>query len=91
MNIAGKTPASKPAAGTTGGIIFFAGCSAAAVALAVTTALFMSRTAAATPAFATQTGKSCVTCHTSAEGGALTAFGEKFKADGNKLPAEAAK
>jgi hypothetical protein len=38
-------------------------------------------------AVATQTGKSCGECHTDPKGGgALTAFGEKFKANGNKLP-----
>ncbi len=43
--------------------------------------------AAATAQFAKETGKSCGDCHTNpAGGGALTAFGEKFKANGNKLP-----
>jgi mono/diheme cytochrome c family protein len=46
-----------------------------------------SRTAQATPQFATQTGLSCGQCHVSAGGGGpLKAFGKRFKANGNKLP-----
>ena len=45
------------------------------------------RPAAATVQFATQTGKSCGDCHTNAKGGGpLTPLGEKFKANGNKMP-----
>ena len=41
----------------------------------------------AKPEFAAQTGKPCGTCHQNpAGGGALKPFGEKFKANGNKMP-----
>jgi hypothetical protein len=50
-------------------------------------ALLLAHPANATAAFAAATGKSCGDCHTApAGGGALTPFGEKFKANGNKLP-----
>ena len=43
--------------------------------------------ASAKPEFAAQTGKACGACHQNpAGGGALKPFGEKFKANGNKLP-----
>jgi len=42
--------------------------------------------AEATEAYAKQTGKDCTGCHTSAQGGALSAAGEAFKANGHKLP-----
>ena len=45
-----------------------------------------SRPAEATPQFAQKTGKPCGQCHTSPSGGALNAFGKKFKANGDKLP-----
>jgi mono/diheme cytochrome c family protein len=49
--------------------------------------LLVSPPAAATAQFAKDTGKSCADCHTNAKGGgALTPFGEKFKANGNKMP-----
>ena len=49
--------------------------------------LLMMQPAAATAQFAAQTGKSCGDCHTNANGGGpLTPFGEKFKANGDKLP-----
>jgi hypothetical protein len=45
--------------------------------------------ASATPAYASQTGKSCGTCHVSKSGGgALTSFGKSFAANGHKLPAK---
>jgi hypothetical protein len=60
---------------------------AAAVMIAGVTSLFVFQPAAATTQFAAQTGKSCEDCHTNPKGsGALTALGEKFKANGNKLP-----
>lgn len=60
---------------------------AVAVMIASVTSLLMFRPAAATTQFATETGKSCGDCHTNPKGGgALTALGEKFKANGNKLP-----
>jgi len=43
--------------------------------------------ASAKPEFAAQTGMPCGQCHTNpAGGGKLKAFGEKFKANGNKVP-----
>jgi hypothetical protein len=46
--------------------------------------------ASATPGFAQDTGKSCGSCHVSAKGGGdLTPYGEKFKANGNKIPGTA--
>jgi hypothetical protein len=59
---------------------------ATAIAIAGITSLSLTRPAMATPQFAKETGKSCTDCHTSASGGALSPFGEKFKANGNKLP-----
>jgi hypothetical protein len=60
---------------------------AAAVAIAGAASLLVSLPAAATAQFAKETGKACGDCHTNpAGGGALTPFGEKFKANGNKLP-----
>lgn len=45
--------------------------------------------ASATPAYASQTGKSCGSCHVSKSGGgALTATGKAFAANGHKLPAK---
>ncbi len=63
-------------------------CGTAAAAVVVgAISLAVSRPAAATQQYATATGKSCGNCHTNPQGGgALTAFGEKFKANGNKLP-----
>lgn len=61
---------------------------AAAIVIAGAAALIMSQPAAATPQFAKDTGKTCGDCHTNPKGGgALTALGEKFKANGNKMPA----
>jgi hypothetical protein len=65
----------------------FATGTAAALVIAAATALVIPRSAAATPQFAAETGKACGECHQSPQGGgALTPFGEKFKANGNKLP-----
>ncbi len=61
--------------------------SVAALSLAAAASLLMMQPAAATAQFAAQTGKSCGDCHTNANGGGpLTPFGEKFKANGDKLP-----
>lgn len=69
-------------------ITFALACSgAAAVVIAGATSLLVSQPAAATAQFAKETGKSCGDCHTNPSGGGpLTAFGEAFKANGNKLP-----
>jgi mono/diheme cytochrome c family protein len=43
--------------------------------------------AAALPAYAASTGKACGACHTNpAGGGARTAYGEAFAANGHKVP-----
>jgi hypothetical protein len=60
---------------------------AAAIVVCGAAALAMSQPAAATAQFAKDTGKACGDCHTNAKGGGpLTALGEKFKANGNKMP-----
>jgi mono/diheme cytochrome c family protein len=64
-----------------------ASAAVALVVVAVATSLVVIQPAAATAQFAKDTGKSCGDCHTNAQGGGpLTPFGEKFKANGNKLP-----
>jgi mono/diheme cytochrome c family protein len=58
-----------------------------AVVMAGVASMIIARPADATVQFAKQTGKSCADCHTDPKGGgALTALGEKFKANGNKMP-----
>ncbi len=60
---------------------------AGAIVIACATALVISGPASATAKFAAETGKACADCHTNPKGGgALTALGEKFKANGNKMP-----
>lgn len=60
---------------------------AAAMLIAGAASLVVSQPANAKPEFAASTGKPCATCHANpAGGGKLKAFGEKFKANGNKLP-----
>ncbi len=62
-------------------------CGVAATVMIGAVSLVFPQAAVATPQFATETGKSCGDCHTNPKGGgALTALGEKFKANGNKLP-----
>lgn len=65
-------------------------CGAAVgVVLVGAMSLIASRPAVATMQFTKETGKSCGDCHTAAKGGGpLTPFGEKFKANGNKLPTQ---
>lgn len=58
---------------------------AAAIAL-MFTATFAQRPATATPAYASQTKLGCGSCHANPSGGgALTARGKKFQANGHKL------
>ena len=58
---------------------------AAAILIAGTVSVTVSRQANATPQYATQTGKPCGQCHENpAGGGKLKAAGEKFKANGYK-------
>jgi len=60
---------------------------ATAAVIAGAVSLLIAQPVAATVQFGKDTGKSCGDCHTNPQGGgALTAFGEKFKANGNKLP-----
>jgi hypothetical protein len=60
---------------------------AGALVIAGAVTLLTAQRATATPQFAKDTGKSCGNCHTDPKGGgALTPFGEKFKANGNKMP-----
>jgi mono/diheme cytochrome c family protein len=64
-----------------------AGAATVVAGIGAAMSLVAVRPAAATAQFATQTGKSCGDCHTNAKGGGpLTPLGEKFKANGNKLP-----
>jgi hypothetical protein len=61
---------------------------AAAITIVAAGALVFSKPAAATAAFAKETGKACGDCHTNPKGGgALTPLGTQFKANGNKMPA----
>jgi hypothetical protein len=67
--------------------VILACATASALVGATVVSLILVQPAAATAQFATETGKSCGDCHTNAKGGGpLTPFGEKFKANGNKLP-----
>jgi hypothetical protein len=66
---------------------FLAGAGSAAVMLFVMIGVLAGRPAIATAQFAKDTGKSCGACHTAAAGGGpLTPLGEKFHANGDKLP-----
>jgi mono/diheme cytochrome c family protein len=64
-----------------------------ATALIVGMAAFSApQRADALPAYAQKTGLACGRCHVSAAGGgALTAFGKAFVANGHKLPSKGAK
>lgn len=63
------------------------GGTAAAVLVVGTIFMISSRPAAATTQYAAETGKPCAQCHQHPTGGPeLTPFGEKFKANGYKLP-----
>lgn len=60
---------------------------AAAIVISGAVALVVIEPAAATAKFAADTGKTCGECHTNPKGGGpLTPLGEKFKANGNKMP-----
>jgi hypothetical protein len=63
-----------------------AGCAVATLLSAATIIVVAPREAAATPAYAQQTGLPCGQCHVNkAGGGKLTARGARFKAHGHKL------
>jgi hypothetical protein len=65
------------------------GGSAAALVIGVAVSFAPVRAASATEQFTKDTGKPCAACHESPTGGGkLTPYGERFKANGNKLPAE---
>jgi hypothetical protein len=51
---------------------------------AAMTLIALHQDTAAYPVYSRQTNLPCEQCHT--RSGKLTAFGEKFKANGNKLP-----
>jgi hypothetical protein len=60
-----------------------------ALVVAAAIAVIVSRPAAATAQFAKDTKLACAACHTDPKGaGPLTPQGEKFKANGNKMPAQ---
>ena len=59
---------------------------AAAFLIAGAAVTLSPRQTQATPAYAAQTGLPCGRCHTSATGGATTAFGKAFAANDHKLP-----
>ena len=60
---------------------------AVAVGAVIGGASLLPQPASATPAYASQTGQACGRCHVSKSGGgALTAFGKSFAANGHKLP-----
>lgn len=62
------------------------GCAVTALA-AGAASLILSVPARATEQFASETHKACGACHQAkAGGGALTAYGDKFKSNGNQLP-----
>ena len=70
-------------------LLGIAGASTVAMAtwVAATMLFVLPRKAAATPVFAQQTGLPCGQCHENpAGGGKLKEFGQKFQANGNKLP-----
>jgi hypothetical protein len=72
-------------------LLSIAGASTVAMAIimAATTLIVLPRNAAATPVFAQQTGLPCGQCHENpAGGGKLKEFGQKFQANGNKLPSK---
>jgi mono/diheme cytochrome c family protein len=65
------------------------GAVVAALAIGGALTIAAPQSAHATPAYAAATGKSCGACHQNpAGGGARTAYGEAFAANGHKLPAK---
>jgi len=63
------------------------GCAISGLLFAATMVVLAPREAAATPAYAQQTGMACGQCHVSPSGGGkLTSLGSKFQANGHKLP-----
>jgi hypothetical protein len=65
------------------------GALAAALVVGGALTIIVPAPAAALPAYASTTGKACGACHTNpAGGGARTAYGDAFAANGHKLPAK---
>jgi hypothetical protein len=73
---------------TIGENMVFAGASTVTIAAVVAAVVLIvpRREAVAWSAYSSQTGLRCEQCHT--RSGNLTAFGKRFKANGNKLPEE---
>ena len=68
-------------------LAWMAGCAVVTLLFAATIVVVAPREAAATPAYAQQTGLACGQCHVSPSGGGkLTALGAKFQANGHKMP-----
>ena len=68
-------------------LAWIVGCAGATLLVAVTMIVVAPRDAAATPAYAQQTGMACGGCHVNpAGGGKLTSTGMKFQANGHKMP-----
>jgi len=63
------------------------GAAVAALAIGGMLSIVVPQPAAATPAYAASTGKSCGACHQNpAGGGPRTSLGDAFVANGHKLP-----
>ena len=74
-----------------GAVLGLAGIAALTLTVGAS-AFFAPRPAGALPAYAQQTGLGCGRCHANpAGGGALTAFGKAFAANGHKVPSKGAK
>ncbi len=74
------------------GLVFGLAGALATASIVALTAFAVPRPADALPAYATQTKLACGRCHVSAAGGgALTAFGKAFAANGHKVPSKGAK
>ena len=71
------------------GRLVLGGGSVAAILIGVAVSFTPVRPASATQQFTKDTGKPCAACHESPMGGGkLTPYGERFKANGNKVPAD---
>ena len=74
------------------GVIFGLAGALATASIVAVVAFLAPRPADALPAYAQQTKLACGRCHVSAAGGgALTAFGKAFAANGHKVPSKGAK
>ena len=74
------------------GLVFGLAGAVAAASITALAAFVAARPADALPAYAAQSKLACGRCHVSAAGGgALTAFGKAFAANGHKVPSGGAK